>query len=276
MEEKVRRYEAFLNDRLKKDLQKVLKSREELYADVSEYLQLKTVIEQIKVAELPKGELRTQVDLGCNFYVQAKVSDVKHVFVHVGFGFFVEFTLDEALAFIEKKVAQLRERGEMLCKESAEIKSHIRLVIEGLRELQFGTATEWIQSTLWIWWISPTTTTEAQSEKSNMIHIGDSFSSCLECRMTRDNAGITVTRKSWTHGRSKSTSVLQAMRRSLKLIAHTFTFWLTKINRTRNAYIAILRSQAEQFYLQNTSVLTKNNFAVLKRIVFFTNEYSIE
>lgn len=138
MEEKVRRYETFLNERLKKDLEKVLKSREELYSDISEYLQLKTVVEQLKVAELPKGELRTQVDLGCNFYVQAKVNDVKHVFVHVGFGFFVEFTLDEALPFIDNKVSQLRKRGEMLSKESAEIKSHIRLVIEGLRELQFG------------------------------------------------------------------------------------------------------------------------------------------
>lgn len=138
MEEKVRRYETFLNERLKKDLEKVLKSREELYSDISEYLQLKTVVEQLKVAELPKGELRTQVDLGCNFYVQAKVNDVKHVFVHVGFGFFVEFTLDEALPFIDNKVSQLRKRVEMLSKESAEIKSHIRLVIEGLRELQFG------------------------------------------------------------------------------------------------------------------------------------------
>lgn len=142
MEEKVRRYEAFLNERLRKDLEKVLKAREELFSDISDYLQLKTIVEQLKIAELPKGELRTQVDLGCNFYVQAKVNDVKHVFVHVGFGFFVEFTLDEALPFIDKKVAQLRKRAEALGKESAEIKSHIRLVIEGLRELQFSMQTQ--------------------------------------------------------------------------------------------------------------------------------------
>ncbi|XP_065184984.1 protein UXT homolog [Sycon ciliatum] len=138
VQEKVRKYEEFLNERLKRDLQKVLAAREAVYADIADYLLLKSTIEQLKVAELPKGELRTKVDLGCNFYVQAKVPDPKKVCVAVGFGFFVECSLDEALGIIEKRVALLNKKSEQLTEDSSKIKANIRVVLEGLGELQFG------------------------------------------------------------------------------------------------------------------------------------------
>jgi prefoldin subunit 5 len=50
--------------------------------------------------------------------------------VAVGFGFFVEFTLAEALRFIEKKVSQLTEHSEALSKDAIKIKTHIKLVLE--------------------------------------------------------------------------------------------------------------------------------------------------
>ncbi|XP_035692906.1 protein UXT homolog [Branchiostoma floridae] len=134
--QKVTEYEKFLNERLKVDLQKTLDSRDEIYAKMSEYLQLKTNIERMQEVDFPKGELRTKVDLGCNFYVQAKVPDVSKIFVAVGFGFYVEFTHSEALKFIDKKIEHLTEHAERLTKDSGRIKAHIRLVIEGLKELQ--------------------------------------------------------------------------------------------------------------------------------------------
>ena len=41
--------------------------------------------------------LKTKVDLGCNFYCQARVPDPSMVMVAVGLGFFLELTLEEAL-----------------------------------------------------------------------------------------------------------------------------------------------------------------------------------
>ena len=52
------------------------------------------------------------------------------VFVHVGFGFFVEFTHKEALKFIEKKSAQLTEDSEQLTKDASKVKATIKMVIE--------------------------------------------------------------------------------------------------------------------------------------------------
>lgn len=134
MADKVGLYEAFVDEKLKKDLEKVHRARDEAYSKMAEYLQLKNSIEQIQATT--KGGLRTKVDLGCNFYCQAKIEDSSKICVAVGYGFFVEFTLDEAKAFIEKKCDQLSKYVEKLGRDSAKIKAHIKLVLEGLRELQ--------------------------------------------------------------------------------------------------------------------------------------------
>ncbi|CAJ1085653.1 protein UXT [Xyrichtys novacula] len=134
VEQKVLQYEHFINEVLRRDLQKVLEQRDSVYEKISQYLQLKNTIQTLQESGLQ--QLKTEVDLGCNFYVQAEVEDSSRIFVAVGYGFFVEMTHDEALRFIEKKTSQLTAFTEQLTKDSAKIKANIRMVLEGLRELQ--------------------------------------------------------------------------------------------------------------------------------------------
>ncbi|KAM4570687.1 protein UXT [Fundulus diaphanus] len=134
VDQKVLQYEAFINDVLRRDLQKVLEQRDQVYEKISQYLQLKNTIQSLQ--EAGSQQLKADVDLGCNFFVQAHVHDSSRVFVAVGFGFFVEMSHDEALRFIDKKTTQLTVFTEQLTKDSAKIKAHIRMVLEGLRELQ--------------------------------------------------------------------------------------------------------------------------------------------
>ncbi|CAN9515298.1 unnamed protein product [Ophioblennius macclurei] len=131
---KVLEYEHFINEVLKRDLQKVLEQRDVVYEKISQYLQLKNTIRSLQ--ESVSQQLKVDVDLGCNFFVQAEVEDSSRILVLVGFGFFVEMTHDEALRFIEKKTSQLTAFTEQLTKDSAKIKANIRLILEGLRELQ--------------------------------------------------------------------------------------------------------------------------------------------
>ncbi|KAJ8301198.1 hypothetical protein KUTeg_020185 [Tegillarca granosa] len=133
---KVVAYEAFLNQTLKEDLKKVLDNRDKIYDQIAEYLQLKNVIQRIQESDLGKEELKTKVDLGCNFYVQARVPDASRIYVCVGYGFFVEFKLPEALKFIEKKTKHLQQEADQLTKDAVKIKAHIKLVLEGLKEIQ--------------------------------------------------------------------------------------------------------------------------------------------
>nr|ACO13406.1 UXT [Esox lucius] len=133
-EEKVLQYETFISDVLKRDLERVLKQRDEVYEKIAQYVQLKNTIESLKEPEM-RG-LKTEIDIGRNFYVQAHVEDSSKIFVAVGYGFFVELTHSEALKFIAKKTNQLIAHTEVLTKDSAKIKANIRMVLEGLRELQ--------------------------------------------------------------------------------------------------------------------------------------------
>lgn len=140
LSQKILHYEEFLNERLRSDLHKVLSQREKVCEEIAEYNQLKNTVdllhrERLGVAGSP---LKTMVDLGCNFYAHAKVEDCSRIFVSVGLGFYLEMELDEASAFIEKKVTNLSNKLEELSEQAAQINGRVKLVMETLRELQFS------------------------------------------------------------------------------------------------------------------------------------------
>ncbi|PWA33436.1 hypothetical protein CCH79_00020759, partial [Gambusia affinis] len=129
----------------------VLEQRDRLYEKMSHYLQLKNAIQSLE--EAGPQRLKADVDLGCSFFVQARApalvlvpvltgsspflrDNPSRILVLVGFGFYVEMSHQEALRFIDKKTNQLTIFTEQLTKDTAKIKANIRMVLEGLRELQ--------------------------------------------------------------------------------------------------------------------------------------------
>ncbi|XP_074873681.1 protein UXT isoform X2 [Carettochelys insculpta] len=133
-EEKVPRYEAFVSDVLQRDLRRVQEQREQVHEEITQHLRLKALIERLQ--ESDGQAVQTQVDLGCNFFVTADVPDTSRIFVALGYGFFAELTLLEALRFVDRKTKLLMELSKSLTKDSAKIKANIRMVLEALRELQ--------------------------------------------------------------------------------------------------------------------------------------------
>merc|ERR1712168_1413263 len=133
--EKITRFEAFLNERLKKDLMTVVEERDKIWEEEAEYLKLKTVIERISAAPSAQDGLKAKVDLGCNFYAQARVEDASMIFVDVGLGFHVQLTLAEALSAIDVKTKHLHDKADKLTLQANNIKAQIRIVMEGIREL---------------------------------------------------------------------------------------------------------------------------------------------
>ncbi|KAF9285240.1 hypothetical protein BGZ68_004035 [Mortierella alpina] len=133
IQQKLARYETFVNESLRKDLKDALDARDAIYDQTSEYLKLAKDIEVIKENGLT--EMKTQVDLGSNFYVQAKIPDTKYIYVNVGFGFHAQLTLDEALVFIAKKEAHLQKKAEKYTEKASQIRAHIKLVLEAMAEI---------------------------------------------------------------------------------------------------------------------------------------------
>lgn len=133
--EKILRYEEFVNDVLKERLKVIHSTAERILNDLSEYIQLKNTIETIMEMDCLQEKFKTQVDIGCNFYMTGQVTDPSKIFVNVGLNHYVEFTLAEAVKVIEKRISLLKEQLKKLREHSADTKAHIKLVLNGIEEL---------------------------------------------------------------------------------------------------------------------------------------------
>ena len=137
---KVVEYERFLNEHLRADLRSVLERRDAIYSDKAEYTQLKATVQHLineQGCPQKKEPLKTMVDLGCNFYTKARVQDYSRIIVAIGLGFYLEMQLDEAVVFIDKKVAVLTKEAEQLSEQASQINARIKMVLGALHELQF-------------------------------------------------------------------------------------------------------------------------------------------
>eukprot|EP00771_Trimastix_marina_P002391 gnl/Trimastix_PCT/3523.p1 GENE.gnl/Trimastix_PCT/3523~~gnl/Trimastix_PCT/3523.p1 ORF type:complete len:146 (+),score=13.57 gnl/Trimastix_PCT/3523:163-600(+) len=131
--EKAQKYEKFINEVLRPDLKAVLDQRDQLYNEISAYQELKDKLQMVQREEL--SEIDSMTNLGSNFYVETHIPKTDRVFVEVGYGFHVEFTIPEALDFITKKDAHLHQKATLLTDKSLEIKSRIKMVYAGIQEI---------------------------------------------------------------------------------------------------------------------------------------------
>uniref|UniRef100_A0A8C9N0M5 Uncharacterized protein n=1 Tax=Serinus canaria TaxID=9135 RepID=A0A8C9N0M5_SERCA len=91
--EKAQRYEAFVSDVLQRDLRRVQEQRDAIFEQQAQVLQLRSALTRLQVRG-GRGLIR-----GCGqFWGGGGASpDPRRVFVALGFGFFAELTLPEAL-----------------------------------------------------------------------------------------------------------------------------------------------------------------------------------
>ncbi|KAK9277751.1 hypothetical protein L1049_007298 [Liquidambar formosana] len=132
-QEKVQRFEEFVDRRLKPDLVKAIAERDKVFEKQKTFSDLRRNIENLEKNSVTS--LRTLVNLGSEVYVQADVPDTSRIFVDIGLGFHVEFTWSEALKYISAREEQLAEQIEEYTHLIASIKAQIKMVCEGIREL---------------------------------------------------------------------------------------------------------------------------------------------
>ncbi|KAK6133743.1 hypothetical protein DH2020_032454 [Rehmannia glutinosa] len=132
-QEKVRKFEEFVDRRLKPDLVHAIGERDKVFEQQKIFSDLRRNIENLEKNSVTS--LRTRVNLGSEVYMQADVPDTRHIFVDVGLGFHVEFTWSEALNFIAAREEKLARQIEEYTRLIASIKAQIKMVCEGIREL---------------------------------------------------------------------------------------------------------------------------------------------
>ncbi|KAL7442777.1 hypothetical protein ACHAXM_008406 [Skeletonema potamos] len=104
---KVAEYSSFITNTLQPKLQLAVKDREETEAEICEYAQLRNKLQWIETGA--DGPINTLVDISHQtIYCNATISNPRTVYVHIGFGFHVEFTIQEAISFIDKRILYLQ------------------------------------------------------------------------------------------------------------------------------------------------------------------------
>lgn len=119
--------ENFIDEVLRKNLKEYEDYINKLNGEIMEFIQLKNVSENIS-QNLTEG-FKTQVNIGGNFFMSAKVPDTNKIMINVGLNYYVEFTIDEAIKFCDFKVKSLQNEADVIREKSIETRAHIKLAL---------------------------------------------------------------------------------------------------------------------------------------------------
>ena len=128
---KISEYSNFISQTLQPQLQFAVDAREETEVEISEYVKLKSKLQQIQ-SDAPKS-IDTIVDIShSTIYCKAHISNPKIIYLNIGFGFHVEMTLEEGIQFITKRVEYLET---CVLKHRVEVAGRIAKDVENAIEL---------------------------------------------------------------------------------------------------------------------------------------------
>eukprot|EP01116_Phalansterium_solitarium_P001316 TRINITY_DN11101_c0_g1_i1.p1 TRINITY_DN11101_c0_g1~~TRINITY_DN11101_c0_g1_i1.p1 ORF type:complete len:168 (+),score=66.16 TRINITY_DN11101_c0_g1_i1:118-621(+) len=130
--ERDKQFDQSSTEHIQVQLAAAVEQRDAVYAQAAAYLELASKISVVQDNKL--NSFKSLVNLGSDFFVQAKVPETSMVFVNVGMQLHVEMTLPEAQAFAADKQLQLTAQADSLTKRIADLK--MRLALHGLRQQQ--------------------------------------------------------------------------------------------------------------------------------------------
>ncbi|KAF7456286.1 protein UXT [Cryptosporidium felis] len=97
----IHKYEDFLENVLQKDLERLIKYRDDSLVKIQEIQKLQRNVSLFR--EMKVSELSTRTNLGCDVYVDTLIPDATKICVELSFGFFLELNLDEVPRVLDLK-----------------------------------------------------------------------------------------------------------------------------------------------------------------------------
>ncbi|XP_063831125.1 protein UXT homolog [Ostrinia nubilalis] len=136
IQDRILEYERFINDVLKQDLRGVESQLVANNAEIADLLQQKHTLKVVADKSMHPNGFKTQVNLGCNFFMEASVPDTSELLVNIGLNHYLQFSLEEANKYLDVRIKAFEKQGETIQNKAAEIKAHIKLMLFGIAELQ--------------------------------------------------------------------------------------------------------------------------------------------
>ncbi|KAH8282272.1 hypothetical protein KR054_006536, partial [Drosophila jambulina] len=131
-EARITQIEEFINEVLKEDLRQLEHCIGQYNEEIMEYMQLKNTLQTFDT-HLPEG-YKTQVNIGSNVFMQARVRQMDRVLVNVGKDVYLEMTLPEAEQFSDVRVKILTKQSDVLREESVKKRAQIKMALIAISE----------------------------------------------------------------------------------------------------------------------------------------------
>lgn len=84
------------------------------------------------------GGFKSQMNVGNNMFMEAKVKDVKTIMVLIGQGIYLDFTLEDALKFVNFRIRILEKEVDVIREESIKKRADIKLGLMCLAEKNYN------------------------------------------------------------------------------------------------------------------------------------------
>ncbi|XP_049877950.1 protein UXT homolog [Pectinophora gossypiella] len=136
VEETIIKYENFINDVLKEDLQRIDLRLQQVNAEISDLIQQKHTLKVVSDKKVHPEGFKTQVNLGCNFFMEASVPDTSALLINIGLNHYLELSLGEANKYLDLRIKAFEKKAGELRDQSAKTKAHIKLMLFHIGELQ--------------------------------------------------------------------------------------------------------------------------------------------
>ncbi|XP_044751199.1 protein UXT homolog [Coccinella septempunctata] len=136
IEEKIKKYELFVEEKLKTDLRKVddtLLIKNKLYQEWEEVENMCKTIQEFKEKD---RDMLMKLELGDGVLVQGEVTNFNDVFIDIGLGHILKMEPDEAIKYAGIRKRVLKKEVEHYRKLAVDIKVHIKFVLLAISELQ--------------------------------------------------------------------------------------------------------------------------------------------
>ncbi|XP_034473239.1 protein UXT homolog [Drosophila innubila] len=129
---RIEEIEEFINEVLKEDLKRLELCVNQFNEEIMEYMQLKNTL-QTFLDNMTDG-YKTQVNIGSNVFMQARVKQMDKILVNVGKEVYMEMGIREAIRFSDVRVRILTKMSEVVREESVKKRSQIKMSLIAISE----------------------------------------------------------------------------------------------------------------------------------------------
>lgn len=141
IDEKIQKYEHFLNDKLKYDLKDIEQALMIKVKQLKEWMEIINTVDGIKEFKEKDIDMHVNFNLGNKTYAFGEIVDYGNLYLEIGLGYLLEMDQKEIIKYTNIRSKLLQKEISHLRQLAVNVKVHIKMVLLAINELKCTLAT---------------------------------------------------------------------------------------------------------------------------------------